>query len=89
MSQEHHEVGAKGLPSRRGELFFQRRQIPFHDLINRSVQVHAGPLEAGLPVAQVPVHPQAALLAVAPLQGVEDVGVRLDQARDALRVAER
>ena len=42
-----------------------------------------GALEAGLPVAQVAVDPQAALVAVAPLQRVEDVRVRLDQARDA------
>ena len=37
------------------------------------VEIAARALEAGLPVAQMAVDPQAALLAVAPLQRVEDV----------------
>ena len=41
--------------------------------VDGRVEIAAGALEAGLPVAQVAVHPQAALVAVAPLQSVEDV----------------
>ena len=56
--------------------------------LDGSVEIATRALEAGPPVAQVAVHPQPALLAIAPLQGVEDVLVGFDQARDARRIAD-
>ncbi len=46
-------------------------------------RVTARALEAGLPVAQVAVHPQPPLLPIAPAQGIDDVRVRLDQPGNA------
>src|SRR5215468_5373161 len=56
--------------------------------LDRRIEVAPRALEARLPVAQVPIDPEAPLLAVASLKGVEDVLVRLNQARNALRVAD-
>src|SRR5262245_54792096 len=56
--------------------------------LNRGIEIPPRAFEAHLPIPQVPVDPEATLLAVASLQGIEDVLMRLDQARNAGRVAD-